>query len=96
MTAEPERSRKLSFLVSNLYKETAMTPKIIAATVGLSLMTVASGAAAQGHVKGAVVGGVIGAHSHHAVAGAVVGGAVGHHMAKTKAKKEAAAAAPPK
>ena len=28
------------------------------------------------------------------IAGAVVGGAVGHHMAKVKAKKQAAAAAP--
>jgi hypothetical protein len=71
-----------------------MTAKIIAAAAGLSFALAASGASAQGHIKGAVVGGVIGAHSHHAVAGAVVGGAVGHHMAKTKAKKQAKAAAP--
>ena len=71
-----------------------MTSKIIAAAACLSLVAAASGAFAQGHVKGAVVGGVIGAHSHHAVAGAVVGGAVGHHMAKAKAAKQANADAP--
>jgi hypothetical protein len=55
-----------------------------------------SGAAAmaQGRVAGAVVGGAVGAKSHHAVAGAVVGSAVGHHMAKTHARKAAAASAP--
>ena len=71
-----------------------MTPKIIAAAACLTLLAAASGASAQGHIKGAVVGGVIGAHSHHAVAGAVVGGAVGHHMAKAKAAKQAKAAPP--
>lgn len=50
-------------------------------------------ALAQGHVAGAAVGAVA-APKHHRVAGAVVGAAVGHHMAKTKAKKQAAAAAP--
>jgi hypothetical protein len=48
-------------------------------------------ATAKGHVAGAAVGAVV-APKHHRVAGAVVGGAVGHHMAKTKAKKQAAAA----
>ena len=62
----------------------------------LVLALTASGALAQGTTSGAVVGGVVGAHSHHAVAGAVVGGAVGHHMAKTKAAKQAKAATPPK
>ncbi len=71
-----------------------MTSKLTAAVAGLALLAAAAGASAQGHIKGAVVGGVIGAHSHHAVAGAVVGGAVGHHMAKTKAKKEAKAGGP--
>jgi hypothetical protein len=71
-----------------------MPAKIIAAAVGLILAAAATGASAQGHIKGAVVGGALGASSHHAVAGAVVGGAVGHHMAKTKAKKQAAAGAP--
>jgi hypothetical protein len=51
----------------------------------------AQGAVAQGHVSGAAVGAVV-APKHHRVAGAVVGGAVGHHMAKTRAKKQAAAA----
>ncbi len=48
---------------------------------------------AQGHIAGGAVGAVA-AGKHHRVAGAVVGGAIGHHMAKTKAKKQAAA--PPK
>ena len=46
---------------------------------------------AQGHIAGGAVGAVA-AGKHHRVAGAVVGGAIGHHMAKTKAKKQAAAA----
>jgi hypothetical protein len=62
----------------------------------LILALSASGALAQGTASGAVVGGALGAHSHHAVAGAVVGGAVGHHMAKKKAAKQAKAAASPK
>lgn len=49
-------------------------------------------ALAQGHIAGGVVGAAV-APKHHRVAGAVVGGAVGHHMAKTKAKKAAAAPA---
>ena len=46
---------------------------------------------AQGRVAGGAVGAVA-AGKHHRVAGAVVGGAIGHHMAKTKEKKQAAAA----
>jgi hypothetical protein len=45
---------------------------------------------AQGHIAGGVVGAAV-APKHHRVAGAVIGAAVGHHMAKTKAKKAAAA-----
>ncbi len=71
-----------------------MSSKIIAIVACLTVSAAATAASAHGHVKGAVVGGALGASSHHAVAGAVVGGAVGHHMAKTKAKKQAAAAQP--
>jgi hypothetical protein len=63
--------------------------------IGLTSLAAAllsgQGAFAQGHVAGAAVGAVA-APKHHRVAGAVVGGAIGHHMAKTKAKKQAAAA----
>ncbi len=73
-----------------------MTSKLAALAASVALIAPAA-ALAQGHIAGAAVGAAVGAHSHHAVAGAVVGGAVGHHMAKTKAKKDAkAAAAPPK
>jgi len=71
-----------------------MTMKITAALIVAVALASGSNAMAQGHVAGAVVGGAIGAHSHHAVAGAVVGGAVGHHMAKKKAAKQAKAGAP--
>ena len=67
---------------------TALTIATIFAA-GLSLS--AGTASAQGHIAGAAVGATV-APKHHRVAGAVVGGAVGHHMAKTKAKKQAAAA----
>jgi hypothetical protein len=70
-----------------------MYKTLLGAMVALALATVAQGALAQGHVAGAAVGAVV-APKHHRVAGAVVGGAVGHHMAKTRAKKQAASAAP--
>ena len=63
----------------------------IAMISAASLSVSAGPVFAQGHVAGAAVGAVV-APKHHRVAGAVVGGAVGHHMAKTKAKKQAAAA----
>jgi len=66
----------------------------MAAAAAGALLASATVADAQGHIAGAAVGGVIGAKSHHAVAGAVVGGMVGHHMAKKKAQKQAAKAAP--
>ena len=69
-----------------------MSKKIIAAVVIAGAFTLCAQAAlAQGHIAGGAVGAVV-APKHHRVAGAVVGGAVGHHMAKTKAKKQAAAA----
>ena len=62
------------------------------AMISAASLSVSAGAAfAQGHIAGAAVGAAV-APKHHRVAGAVVGGAVGHHMAKTKAKKQAAAA----
>jgi hypothetical protein len=67
-----------------------MKPVVAIAAVTAILFS-AQGALAQGHIAGATVGAVV-APKHHRVAGAVVGGAVGHHMAKTKAKKQAAAA----
>ena len=67
--------------------------KAIFALVGVVAVMSAQGALAKGHIAGAAVGVVV-APKHHKVAGAVVGGAVGHHMAKTKAKKQAAAVAP--
>jgi hypothetical protein len=71
-----------------------MTKNFTAALIAVVALSAGSSALAQGHVAGAVVGGAIGAHSHHAVAGAVVGGAVGHHMAKKRAAKQARAAGP--
>ena len=64
---------------------------LIAAATVAALNFSAGFADAQGHIAGAAVGAAV-APKHHRVAGAVVGGAVGHHMAKTKAKKAAAAA----
>lgn len=66
-----------------------MRKPFIAITM-VSLMFSAQSALAKGHIAGAAVGAVV-APKHHKVAGAVIGGAVGHHMAKTKAKKQAAA-----
>ena len=63
--------------------------KMIGVLATVALVLAAGGAAAKGRLAGAAIGGVIGAKSHHAVAG----GAVGHHMAKTRAKKQAKAAA---
>ena len=64
-----------------------MSKTIIAIIIATTLAVTAQAALAQGTVAfGAVV-----APKHHRVAGAVVGTAVGHHMAKTKAKKQAAA-----
>jgi hypothetical protein len=70
-----------------------MSKMMIAAPVAAGVALSAQSAFAQGHIAGGVVGAAV-APKHHRVAGAVVGGAVGHHMAKTKAKKQAAA--PPK
>ena len=67
--------------------------KSVFVLVGVVAVLSAGGALAKGHIAGAAVGAVV-APKHHKVAGAVVGGAVGHHMAKVKAKKQAAAAAP--
>ncbi len=69
-----------------------MPNKMIAFLVVAGFGLGASNALAQGHIAGGAVGAVV-AGKHHRVAGAVVGGAVGHHMAKTKAKKQAAAQA---
>ena len=60
---------------------------IVAASVALSG---AGAALAKGHIVGGAAGAAL-AGKHHRVAGAVIGGAVGHHMAKTHAKKQAAA-----
>ncbi len=67
--------------------------KMIGVLATVALVLAAGGAAAKGRLARAAIGGVVGSKSHHAVAGAVVGGAVGHHMAKTRAKKQAKAAA---
>ena len=56
------------------------------------ILLAAQPALAKGHIVGGAVGAAV-APKNHRVAGAVVGGAVGHHMAKTKANKQAAAAA---
>ena len=64
----------------------------LVAAAAAPLALVGQDAFAQGHIAGAAVGAAV-APKHHRVAGAVVGGAVGHHMAKTKAKKQAAAPA---
>lgn len=71
--------------------EVSMSKLIIAALVAAGVGLSGQAASAQGHIAGGVVGAAV-APKHHRVAGAVVGGAVGHHMAKTKAKKQAAAA----
>jgi hypothetical protein len=68
-----------------------MSTKLIGLVLAASFAMSAPAALAQGHLAGGAVGAVV-APKHHRVAGAVVGGAVGHHMAKTKAKKQAAAA----
>ena len=64
---------------------------IVIAVASIMAAASAGAALAKGHIAGAAVGAVV-APKHHRVAGAVVGGAIGHHMAKSKAKKEAAAA----
>lgn len=68
-----------------------MSTKLVGMVIAVTFAVSAPVALAQGHVAGAAVGAVV-APKHHRVAGAVVGGAVGHHMAKTKAKKQTAAA----
>ena len=68
-----------------------MIKSVVAVTAAACVLLSAQGALAQGHVAGAAVGAAV-APKHHRVAGAVVGAAVGHHMAKTKARKDAAAA----
>jgi hypothetical protein len=67
-----------------------MSKSVLVAAATMIVALGASSAFAKGHIAGAAVGAVV-APKHHRVAGAVVGGAVGHHMAKTKAKKQAAA-----
>jgi hypothetical protein len=74
-------------------QEISMSKTLIGAAIIATLALGAQAALAQGTATGAAAGAVI-APKHHRVAGAVVGGAVGHHMAKTKAKKQAVAAAP--
>jgi hypothetical protein len=71
-----------------------MSKKIIGVIIAATFTLTAQAGLAQGTVAGGAVGAVV-APKHHRVAGAVVGGAVGHHMAKTKAKKQAAAAPKP-
>jgi hypothetical protein len=68
-----------------------MKPSILL-LAGAAVALTSAPALAQGHLAGGAVGAAV-APKHHRVAGAVVGGAVGHHMAKTKAKKQAKAAA---
>lgn len=68
-----------------------MKTSILLVTAAAVALTSAP-AFAQGHIAGGVVGAAV-APKHHRVAGAVVGGAVGHHMAKTRARKQAKAAA---
>ena len=68
-----------------------MLKTLTALTSAAAVLLSAQAALAAGHIVGGAVGAAV-AGMHHRVAGAVVGGAVGHHMAKTKAKKEAAAA----
>ncbi len=70
-----------------------MTKTFIAIAAAVAVAASAQAALAQGTVAVGAVGAVV-APKHHRVAGAVVGGAVGHHMAKTKARKQAAAVAP--
>lgn len=70
-----------------------MSKTFFASLIAVTLALGAQSALAQGTVAGGAVGAVV-APKHHRVAGALVGAAVGHHMAKTKAKKQAAAAAP--
>ena len=67
---------------------------VVVAGVAAALIS-GTAATAKGHIVGGVIGATV-AGKHHRVAGAVIGGAVGHHMAKTQAKKQAAAAAPVK
>ena len=68
-----------------------MSKKIIGVIIAATFAVSAEAAWAKGTVAGGAVGAVV-APKHHRVVGAVVGGAVGHHMAKTKAKKQTAAA----
>ncbi len=69
-----------------------MSKKVIGLLIAAGFAVSSTNVFAQGHIAGGAVGAVV-APKHHRVAGAVVGGAVGHHMAKTKAKKQTAAAA---
>ena len=68
-----------------------MRKSLVAVAGVAALLLSAQATLAKGHIVGAAVGVAV-APKGHKVAGAVVGGAVGHHMAKTKAKKQAAAA----
>jgi hypothetical protein len=55
-------------------------------------MLVSSFAQAEGCLKGAVAGGVVGHLKHHAVLGAVAGCAIGHHLAAQAKKQQVATA----
>ncbi|WP_250981364.1 hypothetical protein [Rahnella sp. CG8] len=57
-----------------------------------SMMLVSSFAQAEGCLKGAVAGGVVGHLKHHAVLGAVAGCAIGHHLAAQAIKQQVATA----
>ena len=57
-----------------------------------SMMLVSSFAQAEGCIKGAVAGGVVGHLKHHAVLGAVAGCAIGHHLAAQAKKQQVATA----
>ncbi|NIA88445.1 hypothetical protein GW591_09370 [Rahnella sp. SAP-19] len=57
-----------------------------------SMMLVSSFAQAEGCLKGAVAGGIVGHLKHHAVLGAVAGCAIGHHLAAQAKKQQVATA----
>jgi hypothetical protein len=63
-------------------------------TIAISALPIIANA--QGCIKGAAVGGVVGhAAGHHAVAGAAVGCVIGHHRAKVKEREATLDAAQP-
>jgi hypothetical protein len=66
--------------------------KTMLGTAIFSMMLVSSFAQAEGCLKGAVAGGVVGHLKHHAVLGAVAGCAIGHHLAAQAKKQQVATA----